>query len=92
MACVSNGHVISAATFAWLRPIGAIAARKRRAFERRKGRHTAQCLSCAKFISRPSSICGQCGNDPVVWNAALTDSPYDPARISYDRAYGWEGF
>jgi hypothetical protein len=45
------------------------------------GRQTAQCRSCKKFKSRPSSVCGQCGDDPVTYNGD---------RRQYDLAHGWE--
>lgn len=38
------------------------------------------CQNCGKFKSRPSSVCGQCGDDPVSFNGN---------RASYDAAYGY---
>jgi rRNA maturation endonuclease Nob1 len=54
---------------------------RRERVRRRWGRLTAQCKSCKKFIKRPSSVCGWCGNDPVSYNGD---------RRQYDLAHGWE--
>lgn len=42
----------------------------------------ANCDICGKFKSRPSSVCGVCGNDPVTHNGD---------RREYDRAHGYAG-
>lgn len=45
----------------------------------------ARCGSCNKFKSRPSSVCGSCGDDPV----GNTQSPEFADRLNYDRAHGY---
>jgi rRNA maturation endonuclease Nob1 len=46
-----------------------------------RGRLTAQCKRCKKFVKRPSAVCRWCGNDPVT---------YRGDRRQYDLAHGWE--
>lgn len=43
----------------------------------------ARCRRCHRFKSRPASVCGQCGDDPVT---------YRGDRFEYDRAHGWEDY
>lgn len=40
------------------------------------------CFSCGRFKSRPSSVCGHCGDDPVTFGGD---------RREFDRAYGYAG-
>lgn len=46
-----------------------------------RSRKWASCFVCGRFKSRPSSICGHCGDDPVSFNG----DPYE-----FDRAHGYE--
>lgn len=49
---------------------------------RLRGRtNVPQCGRCHRFKSRPSSVCGHCGDDPVSY---LGD------RWAYDRAHGFD--
>lgn len=52
--------------------------------EERKGleRGAFPCFSCGHFKSRPSAVCGYCGDDPVTWGGSAAD---------FDRAYGYDG-
>lgn len=47
---------------------------------RRAWRALANCKRCGRFKSRPSSVCGWCGDDPV---------PYNWDRALYDRERDW---
>ena len=48
---------------------------------RRRGwRAYANCPCCGKFKSRPSAVCGWCGDDPV---------PHNWDRHLYDRERDW---
>jgi hypothetical protein len=53
-------------------PTGVAKLRNRRAY--------ANCAHCGKFKSRPSAVCGHCGDDPV---------PYNWSRMLYDRERDW---
>lgn len=42
--------------------------------ELRRGRPRAvNCFSCGCWKARPSSVCGQCGDDPVTHNGSAQD-------------------
>lgn len=52
--------------------------------ERRRGRPRAvNCFICGCFKSRPSSICGQCGDEPVTYNGSAHefDEAYYGERV-----------
>lgn len=62
--------------------------REARALERelRRGRpRPVQCFSCKRFKPRPSSICGQCGDDPVGRTTHMDPTPFDRQR--FDESY-----
>lgn len=61
---------------------------RRRAREARQGRPRAvNCFSCGKFKPRPSSICGQCGDDPV--GNVTNGDPTAADRLEFDESrYG----
>lgn len=44
----------------------------------------ARCQQCQKFKSRPSSVCGYCGNDPTSHNMTERE------RFEFDRAHGYD--
>ena len=51
-------------------------------------RAAAQCKSCSRFKSRPSSVCEYCGDDPVSGYAHTEATEMD--RMDYDKAMGWD--
>jgi hypothetical protein len=50
-------------------------------------RGAANCERCGKFKSRPSSVCGWCGDDPV--GNATNGDPAFAERSAFDRAHGY---
>lgn len=44
-----------------------------------------QCFSCKRFKPRPSSVCGQCGDDPVTRTTHMDPTPADRQR--FDESY-----
>lgn len=52
---------------------------------------TFQCFGrhCRKFVSKPSAICGYCGNDPVPLPGHINEQRY---RDMFDEEYGWDPY
>jgi hypothetical protein len=55
--------------------------------ELRRGRpRPVQCFSCKRWKPRPSSVCGQCGDDPV-GNVSGALGPTSADRLTFDESY-----